>query len=124
MTAVSDVTPYTTCNSALDFDWVEGIKTAISTNATKSTDTTLTYTLNDIFTDDALAKNTTYGNCYAARANLYVQYTCEQSEETIKTKHSQVSVISACAVFLACIYMIIIYAFKRLSKLKQIDWDI
>lgn len=44
--------------------------------------------------------------------------------KTLQTKHNQISVVSCCGVFLVCVYIIVIYYFKRVSKLNQLDWDI
>jgi hypothetical protein len=43
---------------------------------------------------------------------------------TLQSKHNQISTISACGVFLVCVYIITLYWFKKISKLNQIDWDI
>ena len=88
LTDISDTTPYTTCNNALDINWIENLKNSITNNATKVRDITISYVLSDVFSSAALNDSTTYGDCYAVRANLYAQYTCEQSQDEIEKKHN------------------------------------
>ena len=42
----------------------------------------------------------------------------------LERKHTELSYVSCLGIFAACIFSIVIYYFKRTSKLNQIDWDI
>ena len=55
---------------------------------------------------------------------VYIQYACTQSQAVLDSKYKQTSIISACSIMMVAIYLIFVYFFKRISKLKQLDWDI
>ena len=63
-------------------------------------------------------------NCVSGKASLYVQFACTQTQDELSAKHSKMSMVSCLGVFMVSIYMIVIYWFKRVSKLQQLDWDI
>lgn len=55
---------------------------------------------------------------------LYVQYACTQPKELLDQKYRQTSVVACLGVLSVFAYIIVLYYFKRTSKLKQVDWDI
>ncbi|CDW86701.1 UNKNOWN [Stylonychia lemnae] len=100
-------------------------KIRLQVEKVQKTDFETTYTLKDVFVNYGTIKNDPKTKvCADSGAMLYIQYTCEQSDEELKEKYSQVSIISCFSIFAACIYAITIYFVKKYSKLNQIDWDL
>ena len=77
LTGISDLTDYTKCTEALDQVWLEEFKASVTDNTTKYSEVTIISTYIDIFDDSALNDSATYSNCWAPRANLFVQFSCE-----------------------------------------------
>ncbi|CDW85661.1 UNKNOWN [Stylonychia lemnae] len=74
----------------------------------------------EIFKDPASVP----AQCKNTNAQIYVQYSCEQPKELLERKYRELSYVSCLGAFAACVFSIVIYYFKRTSKLNQIDWDI
>jgi hypothetical protein len=79
-----------------------------------------TYTSEELWNSSV----TTPSTCTGFKATMYIQYPCTQTDDTLSLKHRQAAYISACSVFLVFLYIIVIYYFKRVSKLIQLDWDV
>ena len=62
--------------------------------------------------------------CIHEQASLFAQFACTQSQDRLDQKYIETSIISCCSVLLVCVYLIVLYNFKRSSKLMQLDWDI
>lgn len=104
----------TAMNKKLIHDYIE----EVATTPEKAIKRTFTFTTPTLFPVDKPA------NCVDKEASFYVQYSCTQTDEQLAQKYKETSIISCMGVFLVCVYLITIYYFKRISKLKQLDWDI
>lgn len=106
------------CGDHLNATFMADLQTMAQT--AKNEDFTKTFTEEDIFKNPALAP----AACKNERAQIFVQYSCEQPVELLERKHRELSYISCLGIFAACIFAIVIYQFKQSSKLNQIGWDI
>lgn len=57
-------------------------------------------------------------------AKVFVQFECHMDDATRTTKKEQAAMISCLGVLLVCVYLTVIYYFKRASDLNQMEWDI
>jgi Glu-tRNA(Gln) amidotransferase subunit E-like FAD-binding protein len=98
-------------------NFVHGIQATLLSAPTN--DYIHTFKLNDLFNNLL----TTPANCTAPGALLYIQFSCEQDVELLRTKFRQLSLVSSLSVFIACLFMIVIYFYKKSSTLQQLEWD-
>jgi len=80
----------------------------------------LTYTEAQLFIDPAVVP----AECKNNRAQVFVQYSCEQSQDLLQRKYRELSYVSGLGVFAVCLFSIVLYYFKTASKINRIDWDI
>ena len=78
------------------------------------------FTEADIFVDPSVVPE----QCKNNDAQIYVQYSCEQPVELLKRKYTELSYVSCLGIFAASVFAIVIYFFKRTSKLNQLSWDV
>ena len=105
------------CLDAMDPNFKKNLQTTLSSSLTN--DLVSKYTKNQIFLDEAA----TPASCKAPGAMLYVQFSCEQTSELLKEKFRNLSIVSSLSIFVACLFMIVIYNYKKGSKLQQLEWD-
>lgn len=74
----------------------------------------------EFFTD----LTTVPSKCTDSVAQLYVQYSCEQSQIILTAQIKSLSMVTSLCVFSVCLFLIVIYYFKKSSTLLQLDWDI
>lgn len=106
------------CLDAINPEFVKSVQAGVSAAATK--DYVHPFKHNDIFVDDSKTPE----ECKNGNAYLYVQYSCLQDKETLHTKYRQVSLISCLSIFVASLFIIVVYFVKKNSQMKQLDWDI
>lgn len=105
------------CLDAINPEFVKSVQAGVS--AAPVSDYVHPFKLKDILDVDQAPAECKNGNAY-----LFVQYSCLQDNETLHTKYRQVSLISCLSIFVASLFIIVIYFVKKNSQMKQIDWDI
>ncbi len=81
-----------------------------------------TFTQTEVFDDSALISAS--DGCNNKDSLLYVQFSCVQTPDEMRTKYEHLSIVASVGVFVASLFLIVIYYMKRYSKMNQLDWDI
>ena len=106
--ACSKVTENSYCTEAINEKFVNSLRTNVANNQGEYSSTFNEF---DFFDNSALldAKQ----GCTASDSLLYVQYSCVQSQTEIETKYKHLSIIASVGVFVASLFLIVIYFMKR-----------
>lgn len=62
--------------------------------------------------------------CTASSAILFVQFTCEQPEDTLATKYEQMALAVSTGVLIVLLFTISTRMMYQGGKIKQLDWDV
>jgi preprotein translocase subunit SecG len=64
------------------------------------------------------------GACNDQRAQFFIQYTCEQSQEIQGDTYNQIALATATIMFVAFFFILLIYYLQTTSRLDQLEYDI
>ena len=62
-------------------------------------------------------------SCDGEESRLFMEYTCEQSNENMDMKYNQMCLVSATAILIALLFTITIRALFQGGKIERISWD-
>lgn len=61
--------------------------------------------------------------CTYKDSSFFIQYSCTQPQSQLNSKYKEVSTIACLGVFVSLFYLVVLYFFKRNSKIQYKSWD-